>query len=357
MKKVILLSLAMVIAVCVMAQKKKVALISKVVANRTDVSPYSTDVDKDFILPLLTTDYDVTTVLSSTTAPDLSAYDLVLYSETPGSTDAITASLKGLNKPMLVMKVHQYKPDDARNRSWGWTPANVTGGAQYYGQDPSATNVSINDPEHPIFKTPNVISNEIFSKLDLSTASTPSTIGLGWVDATALKPAYTDGKVKVLATANGSETQTAILEIVKGSTVTSTNTVGTSTPTVIPQKYIQIGIAAINYHNMTQNAKNLILNACNYLLAPATGLNAPEISDNWSVYVNGNKQIELKSASLQADAISVDIFDVKGSKLISKNLRSDSNFIIDASQLGNGAYILSARTSQGVVKKSFVITK
>ena len=108
------------------------------------------------MLPMLEDcdDFYVRVIDASNANVDLQAFDMVLISEETASNAPIMASLEGLEKPMLSMKVHGYKNAEG---AWGWA-------ANGYGDNTTATTLVVDEAflNHPVFKNVNFVNgNEV----------------------------------------------------------------------------------------------------------------------------------------------------------------------------------------------------
>lgn len=215
----------------------------KTIAYITDPEGANYAKDRDHVLKALKEDgrFYVREFSSATVGNDYSLFDMVVISETTPSTAPIMAELEGLEKPMLSMKVHGYK---SAAGAWDWA-------ASGYGDNTTATAVVVDDAQkdHPIFKNVN-FSNE--NEIEMFTSV--DTKALTYMNPQYFKDA--SGTITSLASIKG-DGAVSILEIKKGATVAGTT---------LKEDYIQIGVNSSSYANMTENALQLILNSCCYLM-------------------------------------------------------------------------------------------
>lgn len=215
---------------------------NKWIAYITDptIANYNNDI---VLLPALKgmENIDVIEINARRTNIDFSLFDMIIISEVAASNSPIMAKIKGINLPMLNMKVHVYKTSDA---TWSWAS---TG----YGDNATATTLVVADnmKEHPIFKGIQLENNE----LDLLS-------GVNSKGYTYMNPANfnsSSGEINTIATIKGENNQVCILEAKAGSNISNTN---------ITQNYLQIGINGSSFANITEDGVRLIQNACHYLL-------------------------------------------------------------------------------------------
>lgn len=214
-------------------QRKKVAYITD-----PTVANYSND---NVLLPALkaTEDFYVVEVDAQQTTVDFNQFDMVLISEVTASNSPIMLNLKGLQKPILNMKVHAYKTSDA---TWSWA---TTG----YGDETISTDLVIANGKqtHPIFKGLNIEENKI------NLLSAVDTKGFTYMNPENFNSV--EGKIETLATIQGE--YACIFEATPGTVISGTT---------LSEKYLQIGINSSSLGKVTNEAVKLITNACNYLL-------------------------------------------------------------------------------------------
>lgn len=214
--------------------KKKVAYIT---------DPNDATYKNDIILPMLREceELYIRELNAQNSNYDYSAYDLVVVSEVTPSTAPIMASLKGIDKPMLSMKIHAYK-----NATGAWAWAN-----NGYGDNMTGTNITVNDEqkEHPMFKDVTFINgNEVQMVSSVLTKALTYMNPESFIDAS--------GEITSIANISG-ENQTCILEIGTGSVIAGT---------LLTENFIQIGLNSSSYANLTDDGLSIVKNACYYLL-------------------------------------------------------------------------------------------
>ncbi|MCM1034754.1 MAG: right-handed parallel beta-helix repeat-containing protein [Paludibacter sp.] len=154
-------------------------------------------------------------------------YDLVILSPVPNSTAAGLSVLKGINKPLIILKPFMFK-----NTVWNWgTPQNT-----------SETHIRIMQSEHPLFKDLNTDSPELFSVAN--------------TNAVTCITAWNNSVVTELAqTMEG--TGTCIAEAAAGTSMNGT---------MLTEKMLMIGLSEYSTVNLTDVALQLLENACAYML-------------------------------------------------------------------------------------------
>lgn len=224
------------------------------------------------ILPALKADTNltVTEINGSQTGIDYSPYDCIVFSEVPGSTAAGVLALRGINKPLLMMKVHAYK---VATGAWGWS-----GTTTAYGENTTETNVVVADKSHPIFTGVNFINGNEVQMLSSVAASK----GITYMNP-ALFTNPANGTVTSVATVKNNTTQSSILEMPAGIVIAGTT---------VPQNFIQVGINSTSYANVTPDGVKVVLNAVYYLtqLLQKTTLSLcpGAASGSFTSNVNGN---------------------------------------------------------------------
>ena len=166
-------------------------------------------------------------------ANDYSQYELIIISPVPNSSAPAMAELKGIDKPVLLLK-----PFMLKNTVWNWGNSLNT----------AHTDIRITNPNHEIFKDL-FINNNVPSTMTLF--SSVNTNGV-----TCISEWYGGATPQSIAEPLGGEGMT-IAEIPAGSDMNGT---------VIPKPLLMIGISEYSTANLTAEALQLIENACNYLL-------------------------------------------------------------------------------------------
>lgn len=213
----------------------------KKVAYVTDAT-VANYVNDQVLLPSLLNadDYYVVQVDARQTNVDLSAFDLVVICEVAASNAPIMLSLKGIDKPVLNMKVHAYKTSDA---TWSWAAAG-------YGDNADATAVTIAEGQlsHPVFKNLNAQGGQ------LSLLNTVNAKGLTYMNPAGFTSL--EGTVTPLANISGTE-NVCIFEAAPGAVISGT---------AISEPFLQIGINSSSLGELNDQAVALVHNACRYLL-------------------------------------------------------------------------------------------
>lgn len=162
---------------------------------------------------------------------DFSSFDIIVLGPAPNSGAAVYPSLKGYNKPMLVLKPFLFK-----NTVWGFGTAVNT-------QDLS---ISVSNTSHVIFQ--GLLDNS--SELQLFSACNTNAVTAinGWENAS--------GQVEIASPA-GQPTYSAITEFPVGSSVGGT---------IFTSPLLMIGISEYSSANLTNTGLSLIENALYYLL-------------------------------------------------------------------------------------------
>lgn len=255
---------------------------------------------------------------------DLSLFDMVLISEVTPSTAPIMTSLKGIDKPMLSMKVHAYK---TATGAWNWAK-------EGYGDNTTATTITVAE---------NMKSHPMFSDIDFPNGSNDIQMfdAVNGKGLTYMNPeSFTDatGSISTIASIKG-EDQVSILEIKAGASVAGTK---------LTQDYIQIGVNSNSYANITNDGLSIIRNACYYLMdINKEGTLAYETATTnklLTVYPNPCKNevyIDLWSTSASTQLLTIS--DLTGRIIINKEitLNTGKNTIqLDVSSCSPGSYIL-----------------
>jgi pectate lyase len=216
----------------------------KKIAYVTDPSgtTYSNDTK---ILPALYADTNliVTEINANQTGIDYSPYDAIIFSEVPNSVAPGVLALRGINKPMLMMKVHSYR---TATGAWGWTTSTTA-----YGQNTSETNIIVSDTTHPIFKGVNFVNGNEVKVL----SSVVDAKGLTYMNpASFISPA--NGAITALANIKNNPTQVNVLQMPAGISIAGIT---------VPQDFIQIGINSSSYATVTADGVKMVLNAVYWL--------------------------------------------------------------------------------------------
>lgn len=217
---------------------------AKKVAYVTD-SLGATYVNDIKILPALKADpnFVVTEINGTKTGIDYSPYDLVIFSEVPASNAAGITALKGINKPLLMMKVHSYKTSIG---SWNWTTSTTA-----YNQNATETNIVTYNKMHPIFKGVTFVNNNEVQVI----SSVVSSKGLTYIVPSAF--VTSGGEISTVAEIKNNPDQSSIIQIAPGTTIGGT---------LVPKRFVQVGINSVSFANVTDDGVKIVLNTCYYLL-------------------------------------------------------------------------------------------
>ncbi len=207
----------------------------------------------DPVLAMLQADTRFTVTVNSdanSPAGDVSAYDLVILSEAPGSSDAICASLEGINARFLNMKVYAYKAG-----VWNWGTAD----------DGLNEKLKVVDGQesHPIFKDVTITDGLItLVKRMTDDYGASGTKGSNYAHTFATKT----GEIITLAYPDqAAEADAACIQVVNDPTATIDGT-------TIPQKYVLLGfnygaMCADGATNMTDDGFKIVMNSVEWLLS------------------------------------------------------------------------------------------
>ena len=242
------------------------------------------------ILPMFKADanFTVTEITATTAGQDLTGYDLIVIAEPAGSAAPMVLACKGINKPVLNMKVFAYKTGTT---TWAWVSANAN-----IVDNTTSQNVLVKKPNHSIFAGLNLTAG---STLQMVTTAS-GTKGINGVTAylTVVGTPDTLATVKDATTGLDATTgQLSIMEFPVGSSVNGTT---------IPQKFIQIGISGTSYANVTDAALTVIKNAAYYVAditsdvkTVSSSLPVTQTTKELKVDTNENLNLSIYSASGQ----------------------------------------------------------
>ncbi len=248
----------------------------------------------DPVLAMLQADERFTVTVNQdagTAIGDVSAYDLVILSEAPGSADALTASMKGIDARFLNMKVYAYK-----SGVWDWGTASDGPGADIKIADGMET--------HPIFKDLTITDGKVtlFKRTsdDYGAAGSKATnyaSGLAAITGDILTLAYPDGALEADAV-NVQATE---------------DPAATFGGTPIPKKYVLLGLnfgamCADNSTNLTDDGILLIQNAINWLVSDLLPSNVDnKFNNKLNAYgISGNIRI------ITDEPVDVAIYSIDG---------------------------------------------
>ncbi len=301
------------------------------VTNPTSAT-YMNDVK---ILPALSSDpnFAVTEVNAGVAGNDYSTYDLVVFSEVANSTDPGVAELKGLDKPMIMMKVHSYK---VATGAWNWSATTTA-----YNQSATDTRIAVSDKSNLLFKDVNWLDgNQVLMLSDVGSLK-----GLTYMDPLEFKTVI-GGPITSLAAIPGQATQVCILSIPTGTSVGGT---------LLTKPFIQIGINSNSYALLTNDAISIVKNACFQLLGLLNGTNFVQkitksefgISNLYG-YTTGLTNIRFSADRLGKAKLVV--VDVTGKVLYTNEMEYKEGFnetSIDLRKLSSGVYFIGILTPFG----------
>ncbi len=191
------------------------------------------------VLEALGAKYNVVEMSASVSNNDYTSYDLIVMSSVPKSSEVGMVELKGVDKPVLLLKPWMLKAG-----IWDWGTAVNT-------QDAA---MNIVKPEHPIFTGIDVSSGELtfFSAV----TSNAVTYISQWNNASE----YIEIATPLTATGQ------SIFELPAG---------GTYNGTTLTRPLLCIGLSEYSLADITADGQQVIVNACEYLLGNmATGISA-----------------------------------------------------------------------------------
>lgn len=162
---------------------------------------------------------------------DYSAYEVIILGSKPSSSAAGFTSLKGYDKPILLLK-----PWLLKQGVWSWGTAINT----------ADLGVSVLQPQHPIFKniTPQDGQMSLFSQCNTNAV-------------TAISEWNNTQGFDILASPLSNSAASSIVEIPAGTDCNGT---------VLPQTMLMIGVSEYSTYYLTTEGKQLIANAIYYLL-------------------------------------------------------------------------------------------
>ena len=204
---------------------------------------------------------------------DYSTYEVIVLGSKPSSSSAGFTSLKGYNKPMVLLK-----PWLLKSGVWDWGTAINT----------ADLSISVSDIAHHLFRGLTITNGELtlFSRSNTNAVTAISE----WTS--------TDGFSR-LASPVSQPTATSVADFPAG-----TNCNGT----VLPQRMIMIGVSEYSTEYLTADGKQLIENAILYLL----GIEMPEGVENITDIPTYHKFIQNGQLYIQADG---SVYTVFGSRL------------------------------------------
>lgn len=276
------------------------------------------------IIPMLKgcEDLYVREIQADAAETNLSGFDLIVIGEETPSTAAIMANIKGIDKPMLSMKVHGYK---VANGAWNWAKDG-------YGDNTTATDLSV-EPEaqtHPMFKDID------FSKgNEIQMVSSVETKALTYMNPESFTDAT--GNIQRIASVKD-EDQVCILEIPAGASVAGTK---------LTENYIQIGLNSSSNATITDDGLSIVRNACYYLLGmntsdPTNVITSTSIGMDTNVFVSF-KTLNVTFNGEDHDVVNISVTNIYGKEILNDVIETYSGFnSYQASLHGetSGVYIL-----------------
>lgn len=243
-----------------------------------------------------------TNILDATsTTNSYDPYQLIIISPVPSSTAAAMPALKGIDKPMLLLK-----PFMLKNTVWNWGNSQNTGN----------TTMTITQPEHPIFKNITLNGNQ------LQCFDAVNTNGVTYIASW-----YSQTEPIRIATPEGIE-GSAIAEIQPGTDMNGT---------IINQRFLMIGVSEYSTANLTTQALQLIENACYYLLGKDIPTSTITEQQNENIIITENTIYAENATQMQ-------LFDTTG-----RLIASTKNNTLQTTNLPTGIYIISI--NQNTYKK------
>lgn len=251
---------------------------------------------------------------------DFSQFDLVVICEVAASNAPIMLNLKGLDKPVLNMKVHVYKTSDA---TWSWATAG-------YGDDAAATTLTIVEgkSEHPVFKDLNAAGGE------LTLLTEANTKGFTYMNPASFNSV--EGEVDVLASIKGTD-NVCIFEAKPGTVISGTT---------LTEKYMQIGINSSSLGNVTGQTVKLVENACLYLLGMEDPTFVASETSGLSFLVAPNPAADALVVHLESAEDGVArllLANMQGETVCEENVRvhaGTNSILLQRGGLASGVYML-----------------
>lgn len=234
------------------------------------------------------------TVLDAAQTHAYDAYDLIIISPVPSSTAAGFGVVKGIDKPLLVLKPFLFK-----STVWDWgTPQNT-----------SLTSIRILDATHPLFQGLDATTLTLFASVEQNAV----TCITQWNHSTVTELAQTtDGTGTCIAFA---------------ATGTSMN------GTVLPAPMLMIGLSEYSTAHLTDDALLLLSNACHFLLGSEPTSALSTVASPVLIEQTGS-EIRVQTDALQG----LQLFTMSGQMVA----QTASNRLATAS-LPSGLYLLGVR--------------
>ncbi len=246
--------------------------------------------------------FSINIVDAGNASNDYSQYELIIISPVPNSSSPAMAGLKGIDKPVLLLK-----PFMLKNTVWNWGNSLNT----------AHTDIKITNPNHAIFKDL-FINNNVPSTMTLF--EQVNTNGV-----TCITDWYGAAKPESIAEPLGGEGM-AIAEIPVGSNMNGTT---------ITKPFLMIGISEYSSASLTVEAQVLIENACYYLLKNI-GTNIRNTKTDNINLIRHSDHIEIHGI----DCNDTYLFDILG-----RRISTVKNNMISTAGLPSGIYILQIEDS------------
>jgi len=204
---------------------------------------------------------------------DYSEYEVIVLGCKPASSASGFGSLKGYNKPMVLLK-----PWLLKQGVWSWGTAINT-------QDLS---VSVTDATHPLFEGLTLTDGELqlFSQCNTNAVTAISE----WANTTG---------VETLASPVSNPTAASIAILPAGTDCNGT---------ILPQRMVMIGVSEYSTAALTQDGKQLIENAILYQL----GIRMPQGFDNNKSQITNHKYLKDGKLFIQAGG---QVYDAAGRRM------------------------------------------
>lgn len=301
-------------------------------------NPSATNYKNDSrILPMLKglEDCYVMEVDASQANYDFSHYDLVVISEIPGSSDPLMITLKDVAKPILNMKVFEYKTSET---TWSWA---TTG----YGDNYSATTVTVASDmmDHPMFKNVNFSNGNEIQMVD--SVSTKALSYMNPINFTS-----TNGTLSNVATIKN-DTNVVIFEAAAGTGISGTK---------LSNNFIQIGLNSSSYANVSNEGLKVIRNACYYLMGMETGSDIVNVESNSNITVYPNPIKNEAKLTLKGEKGNVQIKIINTLGEVVKSIftcitENTEEISINRGNLPNGIYTLSVETNNNLTTRKIIL--
>lgn len=204
---------------------------------------YVTDATSSFssadtpVLDAIQAAFDVTVFDANSGNNDYSDYDLVVISSVPGSNLTGMGRLKGVDKPVLLLK-----PWIMKSGVWSWATA----------QNTADDAMRITQPSHPIFTNVQITDNQ------LTFFNSVNTNGVTYISQWNSGSTYTE--LATPLTASGQ----SIFELPAG---------GSYGGTTLTEPLLCVGLSEYSMATITESGRQVLMDACKYLIGqPVTSI-------------------------------------------------------------------------------------